>query len=113
MAVEDYDLYLRLFDLGNFVLIKKLLVYYRFHPGSTSNSGITDEERRKKLFNYRKIRQNIILKNEKNTVIKNNLMTVFFFNILKFFLICKIRIVAFFSDLLNSKYYIYVDNIQK
>ena len=49
IAVEDYDLYLRIFDLGNFVLIKKFLIYYRFHTGSVSKSGIDDKYRKQKL----------------------------------------------------------------
>jgi len=103
IATEDYDLFLRLYDLGNFVLIKKLLVYYRFHPGSISKLEVGYKEKTN-LKGIRKINE---------TIVYNNLLRVLIKNCISLVLICKIRIVAFISDLLNSKRLIYINTIQK
>ena len=103
IATEDYDLFLRLYDLGNFVLIKKLLVYYRFHSGSISKLKVRYKEKTN-LKEIRKINE---------TIVYNNLLKVLIKNCISFVLICKIRIVAFLSDLLNSKRLIYINTIQK
>ena len=62
IATEDYDLFLRLYDLGNFVLIKKLLVYYRFHPGSISKLEVGYKEKTN-LKGIRKINETIVYNN--------------------------------------------------
>ena len=111
IAVEDYDLYLRIFDLGNFVLIKKFLIYYRFHAGSVSKSGIDDKYRKQKLFKLRGIKKQID-QNDKYEIrfFKENLIFVLINNVIQFFLIYKIKFLGYCSNVFNLDSFIYVDN---
>jgi len=114
IAVEDYDLYLRIFELGNFILIKKFLIFYRFHLGSVSKSGIDDKLRRQKLFKIRGIK-NIFTDKKwiKRKHLKNNIVFIFFNNLIQFFLINKIKFFGYISTALNLDSLIYVDNSKK
>jgi teichuronic acid biosynthesis glycosyltransferase TuaG len=114
IAVEDYDLYLRIFELGNFILIKKFLIFYRFHLGSVSKSGIDDKLRRQKLFKIRGIK-NIHTDKKwiKRKHLKNNIVFIFFNNLIQFFLINKIKIFGYISTALDLDSLIYVDNSKK
>ena len=114
IAVEDYDLYLRIFELGNFILIKKFLIYYRFHSGSVSKSGIDDKLRRQKLFKIRGIK-NVSSDKEwiKRKHLKNNIVFIFIKNLIQFFLICKIKFLVHCSNIFNLDSFIYVDNYKK
>ena len=114
IAVEDYDLYLRIFELGNFILIKKFLIFYRFHLGSVSKSGIDDKLRRQKLFKIRGIK-NIYTDKKwiKRKHLKNNIVFIFFNNLIQFFLINKIKIFGYISTALDLDSLIYVDNSKK
>ena len=114
IAVEDYDLNLRIFDLGNFILIKKFLIFYRFHLGSVSKSGIDDKLRRQKLFKIRGIK-NIFTDKKwiKRKHLKNNIVFIFFNNLIQFFLINKIKFFGYISTALNLDSLIYVDNSKK
>ena len=114
IAVEDYDLYLRIFELGNFILIKKFFIFYRFHLGSVSKSGIDDKLRRQKLFKIRGIK-NIFTDKKwiKRKHLKNNIVFIFFNNLIQFFLINKIKFFGYISTALNLDSLIYVDNSKK
>ncbi len=114
IAVEDYDLYLRIFDLGNFVLIKKFLIYYRFHAGSVSKSGIDDKYRKQKLFKLRGIKKQLD-PNDKYEIrfFKENLIFILINNVIQFFLIYKIKFLGYFSNVFNLNSFIYVDNYDK
>lgn len=114
IAVEDYDLYLRIFELGNFILIKKFLIYYRFHAGSVSKSGIDDKVRRHKLFKLRGIKKQI------NASYKNRIrfftdtfMFILINNLIQFCLIYKIKFLGYCSKFFNLDSFIYVDNFNK
>ena len=114
IAVEDYDLYLRIFDLGNFVLIKKFLIYYRFHAGSVSKSGIDDKYRKQKLFKLRGIKKQLD-PNDKYEIrfFKENLIFILINNVIQFFLIYKIKFLGYCSNVFNLNSFIYVDNYDK
>ncbi len=114
IAVEDYDLYLRIFDLGNFVLIKKFLIYYRFHAGSVSKSGIDDKYRKQKLFKLRGIKKQIDANNKyKIRFSKENFIFILINNLIQFFLIYKIKLLGYCSNVFNLDSFIYVDNYDK
>ena len=114
IAVEDYDLYLRIFELGNFILIKKFLIFYRFHLGSISKSGIDDKLRRQKLFKIRGIKNIYTYKKWiKRKHLKNNIVFIFFNNLIQFLLINKIKIFGYISTALDLDSLIYVDNSKK
>ena len=114
IAVEDYDLYLRIFDLGNFVLIKKFLIYYRFHAGSVSKSGIDDKYRKQKLFKIRGIKKQIDPKDKYEIRFFNeNLIFILINNFIQFFLIYKIKFLGYCSNVFNLDSFIYVDNFDK
>tara|TARA_Y100000766_G_C18913676_1_gene609739 strand:+ start:3965 stop:4852 length:888 start_codon:yes stop_codon:yes gene_type:complete len=114
IAVEDYDLYLRIFDLGNFVLIKKFLIYYRFHAGSVSKSGIDDKYRKQKLFKLRGIKKQIDANDKyKIRFSKENFIFILINNLIQFFLIYKIKLLGYCSNVFNLDSFIYVDNYDK
>ena len=114
IAVEDYDLYLRIFDLGNFVLIKKFLIYYRFHAGSVSKSGIDDKYRKQKLLKLRGIKKQIDANNKyKIRFSKENFIFILINNLIQFFLIYKIKFLGYCSNIFNLDSFIYVDNYDK
>tara|TARA_B100000963_G_scaffold361982_1_gene401591 strand:- start:9280 stop:10167 length:888 start_codon:yes stop_codon:yes gene_type:complete len=114
IAVEDYDLYLRIFDLGNFVLIKKFLIYYRFHAGSVSKSGIDDKYRKQKLFKLRGIKKQIDANDKyKIRFSKENFIFILINNLIQFFLIYKIKFLGYCSNIFNLDSFIYVDNYDK
>ena len=114
IAVEDYDLYLRIFELGNFILIKKFLIYYRFHVGSVSKSGIDDKFRKEKLFKLRGIKKQNDNNNKPNIIsLKNLFVLILINNFIQFFLICKIKFLAHCSNIFNLDSFIYVDNYKK
>tara|TARA_Y100000768_G_scaffold388823_1_gene387554 strand:- start:5029 stop:5916 length:888 start_codon:yes stop_codon:yes gene_type:complete len=114
IAVEDYDLYLRIFDLGNFVLIKKFLIYYRFHAGSVSKSGIDDKYRKQKLLKLRGIKKQIDANNKyKIRFSKENFIFILINNLIQFFLIYKIKLLGYCSNVFNLDSFIYVDNYDK
>lgn len=114
IAVEDYDLYLRIFDLGNFVLIKKFLIYYRFHAGSVSKSGIDDKYRKQKLFKFRGLKKQIDPSDKYEIrFFKENLIFILINNVIQFFLIYKIKFLGYCSNVFNLDSLIYVDNYDK
>lgn len=114
IAVEDYDLYLRIFDLGNFILIKKFLIHYRFHAGSVSKSGIDDKFRKQELFKLRGIKKQIYNNNKLNIKsIKNIFVLILINNLINFFLIYKIKFLAYCSNIFNLDSFIYVNNYKK
>ena len=114
IAVEDYDLYLRIFDLGNFILIKKFLIYYRFHAGSVSKSGIDDKFRKQELFKLRGIKKQIYNNNKINIKsFKNIFVLILINNLIQFFLIYKIKFLAHCSNIFNLDSFIYVNNYKK
>ncbi len=114
IAVEDYDLYLRIFELGNFILIKKFLIYYRFHAGSVSKSGIDDKIRRNKLFKLRGIKKQIIA-SDKNKIrfFTDTFIFILINNLIQFCLIYKIKFLGYCSNFFNLDSFIYVDNFNK
>ena len=114
IAVEDYDLYLRIFDLGSFILIKKFLIYYRFHAGSVSKSGIDDKFRKQELFKLRGINKQINA-NGKNKIkfFKDTYMFILINNLIQFCLIYKIKFLGYCSNFFNLDSFIYVDNFNK
>lgn len=54
-AIEDYDLWLRLSDMGNFYFIPKILVKYRVHESQTSGSWERKQEKLYYLAQKRKL----------------------------------------------------------
>jgi teichuronic acid biosynthesis glycosyltransferase TuaG len=107
-AVEDHDLFIRLYKKGQFIILNRFHVNYRIHDNNFSENNVMDKIRSNKMLELRNLKlvnSKISFYKKLINLFRNTFIYILIKNFVLFLMIIKIKTFTFLSNYFNKDFF--------